>query len=180
MSGRSTQAPLLTWMFPEMFLPLWMCLTWTIFSCVLHMWTANSGLYGTLQHSPHSLPSNAKTASSVHCNKPVRLSIAQERVYLQSCVGVWAEWKVCFEKSGGKFPCLSACHCSVSLRVHACGWKTRPAELCLSVPVEKHPPANRPAVYLLSGSHVRKRLTYGEHINSPAECRAEIHLAAVC
>lgn len=104
-------------------------------------------------------------------------AIAQEHVYLQNSVGVWAEWGVCFEKSGGKFPCLSARHCSVSLKVHACGWETKPAESCLSILVEKQPPTDRPAVYLQGGSHIRKMLTYREHINSPAGCQTVPHFA---
>lgn len=60
-------------------------------------------------------------------------------------------------------------------KVHSCGWKTKPAELCLTVTVEKYPPTNRPTVYLQGGSHFRQILTYREHINSPAGCQTELH-----
>lgn len=137
-------------------------------------------LYGAFQHSP---PLTSFTTQKTVFQRPLQqtgeATIAQECAHLQNLVGVWAEWRVCFEKSRGKFPCPSACHCSVSLKAHACGWKTKPAELCLSVPMEKYPPADRPTVrptvYLQGGSHIRKMLTYREHINSPAGSQTEIH-----
>lgn len=115
----------------------------------------------TPQHThTHTLPSQPKTVSSIHCNKRARLQL-RKALYTCKTVRVCELREgVCFEKSGGKFPCLSARHCSVSLKDHACGWKTKHAELCLSVLVEKHPPTDRPTVYLQCGSHIRKMLTY--------------------
>lgn len=136
---------------------------------------------------PCMLLFNTSLAHFLHDRKQCPVSIAtnqhgcscaRECMLAKQRVGVWAKLGVCFEKSGGKFPCLSACHCSVSLKVHACGWKTKPAELCLSVLVEKkHPPTDRPIVYLRGGSHIGKMLTYREHINSPAGCQTELHFA---
>ncbi len=150
------------------------CLLWRNEAATLGFMFPCMQLFNTLPvhflHDRKQCPVFAATNQHVcHC--------ARENVCLQNSVGVWAELGVCFEKSRGKFPCLSACHCSVSLKVHACGWKTKPAELCLSVLVEKHPPTDRATVYLQGGSHAGKMLTYREHINSSAGRQTQLHFA---
>lgn len=116
--------------------------------------------FSTCSFSTHSppLPSQPKTVSSIHCNKLARLSLRKTLYTCKTARVCELRERVSFEKSGGKFPCLSARHCSVSLKDHACGWKTKRAELSLSVLVEKHPPTDRPTVYLQCGSHIEKCL----------------------
>lgn len=140
--------------------------TWRLWPAFLYsLWekrycSSNTGIYVSLhvafQHSPplfsfpikKQKPKKNKTQNSVHCPlKPTWLSL---RKIICTCKTAWVcEWRkkendVSFERSGRKFPCHSARYCSVSLKVHACGWKTKPAELCPSALVEKHPPTDRP------------------------------------
>lgn len=85
---------------------------------------------------PHSFSTLCSFASftienSVRFNRPIRAAVAQEPCILATVCGCVSREFV-LGNQGRRFPCLSARHCSVPLKLHACGRETKPAEFCLS------------------------------------------------